>query len=60
MAAKTAAPTTFDVPMSLAKETKGTFVFHADDESAPVTQVYVRKEGFPNGAPATIVLTVTE
>lgn len=46
------------VALALAKETKGTFVYNASVEDAPVTTLYIRKGAFPNGAPATIVLTV--
>jgi hypothetical protein len=46
------------IPMSLTKETKGTFVFAADRDDAVVTTVYVRKAAFPDGAPAAITLTV--
>lgn len=48
------------ISMNLHKETKGTFVYSADDEEAPVKTVYVAKSAFSNGAPDSITLTLTE
>ena len=49
---------TIDVPMTLTKETKGTYVFGADEDDAAVTTVYVRKSGFPDGPPTNITLVI--
>lgn len=51
--------TNITVKMSLAKETKGTFVFHADAENAAVPTLYVKKSAYPNQqAPKKISITV--
>lgn len=59
MSAKTAAVATVTVPMKLERETKGTYVFKTDAEDAAITQLYIRKAGFPDGAPESITVTVT-
>ena len=47
-----------EVPMTFKKATPGTFVFEAADPDAPVTTLYIRKTGMPDGAPKTITVTV--
>lgn len=45
------------IEMTKTKETKNTFAFTADDESAPIPTVYVRKDAF-DGEPTKITLTL--
>ena len=47
------------ITFSFKKETKGTYVYASDAADAPVTQIYVRKDALPQGAPATITVTIT-
>jgi hypothetical protein len=51
-------PPTIVVPMAFGKETKGTWVFYATSEDAPVTTLYVRKDAMPNDIPVAIHLTI--
>lgn len=37
--------TTLAVKMKRAKETKGTWMFEAEDDTAPVTNIYFKKAG---------------
>lgn len=46
------------VEFALAKETKGTYVYTATSEDAVVSTIYVRKEGYPNGPPAALVVHI--
>jgi hypothetical protein len=47
------------VPMTLAKETKNTYRYDADDQvNAPVQAVYIRKFAFDGEVPDVITLTV--
>ena len=52
-------PTIATVVLNHVKDTKGTYVFAAADPEAAVTQLYVRKNGMPNGAPSSITLTIS-
>lgn len=45
------------VEMTRAKETKGTWVYHADDPGAPVPTIYIRKVAWSE-PPITITLMV--
>lgn len=56
---KSAASNSITVEMTLSKQTKGTFVYSADDDDAAVTTVYVRKSGFTSDPPDEITLTIT-
>jgi hypothetical protein len=49
---------TVEVTLELSRETPGTFRFDAADKDAVITSLYVKKSGFPNGAPATVKLTI--
>ena len=41
------------------KETRGTWRFEADDASAPVRYVYIRKDAFADGeVPQKIIITI--
>lgn len=44
--------------MVLVKETKGTFVYGDDTDGTFIPTLYIRKGAFPNGAPASITVTV--
>lgn len=46
------------VALSFSKETPGTYRFDATDPDAPITSLYVRKSGMPDGAPKSITITV--
>jgi hypothetical protein len=45
-----------EVAMNFTKETPGTYRFDAVDPDAPITNVYVKKAGMPDGAPKTITV----
>lgn len=47
------------VAMHQTKQTKGTYVYGADEDDSPITTLYIRKEGFPEGAPENITVTVS-
>lgn len=49
-----------EVGMELAKETKGTYVFSANNAEAAIPTLYVKKAAFPKGAPTEIIVTVAE
>jgi hypothetical protein len=44
--------------MTLAKETKGTYVYAAVADNSAVPTLYVRKTWFDDGAPESIRLTI--
>jgi hypothetical protein len=46
------------VEMKFDRSTKGTHVFTAEDDNAPIPTLYVRKSGFENGAPEGVTVTV--
>ena len=46
------------VTMTLKKETKNTFVYDNDDEGTPITQLYIKKTAYTDGAPAIITVRV--
>ena len=49
------------IPMHKAKETKGTWMYVADDDTLPVTNLYVQKAGLDKiGSAENITLVVTE
>ena len=49
------------IPMHKAKETKGTWMYVADDDTMPVTNVYVQKAGLDKiNSPENIKVTVEE
>jgi hypothetical protein len=50
----------FTVELTMTKETKGTFVYTSDAADTPIPSVYIRKTGFPNGAPKMLTLVATE
>lgn len=45
-----------EIVMHFTKETPGTFRFDAADPDAPITNVYVKKAGMPDGAPKSITV----
>lgn len=45
------------IVLTKAKETKGTYVYSNPD--AVVPSVYVKKDAFPDGAPAKLEMTLT-
>lgn len=47
-----------EVQMTLERETKGTFVYKADNGGA-VTSLYIQREALPDGAPPIIVLKIS-
>ena len=49
---------TITVPMALERETKNKVVFCADDRSAPVENVYIRKDELPTPLPREVVVTI--
>lgn len=49
--------TPVQIAMTLDKETKTTYRFKADDESAPIPTVYVAQTAF-DSKPTTITLTI--
>jgi hypothetical protein len=48
------------VKMTLAKTTKGTYVYNSVDSSAAIRSVYINKDGMPDGAWQTIRMNVVE
>ena len=51
--------TNIQVKMKLAKETKGTFVFHAESEQAAIPTLYIKKSAFPKQeAPSNVTITL--
>jgi len=59
-AAKKTSAKTIKVPMTFERSTKGTHVFTAEDENAPIPTLYVRKSGFDNGTPPESVTVTIE
>ena len=57
--AKKAAPKAIKVEMNFDRSTKGTHVFTATEDTAPIPTLYVRKSGF-NGSepPESVVVTI--
>jgi len=48
------------IPMSLKKETKGTFVYAAESDTVAIKSVYVNKSAFPKGAPDSITIVLAK
>ena len=46
------------VPMNFDRSTKGTHVFTAESDTAPISTLYVRKSGFDGEAPESVTVTV--
>lgn len=57
---KTAAKSnTFEVTLDLARTTKNTFRFEAEDEDAPINPLYIQKSAFNGKEPSSVTVTVT-
>lgn len=48
------------IKMNLERDTKGTFVYKAEDDDAAITSVYVKKAGVKGDAPKSITLDIKE
>ena len=46
------------IELTLSKETKGTFVYAAIEESSLITNLYLKKSQMPAEAPTNITVTV--
>tara|TARA_Y100000310_G_scaffold61032_1_gene56315 strand:+ start:476 stop:634 length:159 start_codon:yes stop_codon:yes gene_type:complete len=49
-----------EVTMQFKKDTKHTYVFIDETLDTPITQLYIHKRAFPDGAPGQIKVTVDE
>jgi hypothetical protein len=60
VAKKTAPKTAITVEMNFERSTKGTHVFSAKEDTAPVPTLYVRKSGFDGKVevPESIIVTI--
>ena len=59
MVAKKTAPTkAIKVDMNFDRSTKGTHVFTATSDTAPVPTLYVRKSGFDGDVPDSVTVTI--
>lgn len=58
MATKEVKTPDVQIELTLERDTKGTFVFKSPDKSDVISSLYIRKEGFPKGAPKKIRVTV--
>lgn len=56
VAKKTKTP--IKVPMNFDRSTKGTHVFTAESDTAPIPTLYVRKSGFEGDPPESINVTI--
>ena len=48
------------IGMTYTKDTPGTHVYNAGDKTAVVPTIYIKKAAMPDGAPATIMVTIEE
>ncbi len=51
---------TISIRMEQDKETKGTYRYATQEEGAVVRTVYISKLAFPDGAPKSIEVTISE
>lgn len=53
------ADTVIRIHLKATKETKGTYVYGTDDDTAAVSSLYIKKAAFKDGAPKAISVTIT-